>query len=97
VKVKLGGESKVDRETLPRDSSFVHAVGARRGLLELGSKTDGTGVKNGVSFLEVWDAINMLVSSIEIGVTRVTEALMPQQSFGMRVELVKAELLDRTG
>jgi hypothetical protein len=60
----LSCESKVYGETLPRNSGFARAVGAWRRLLELGRKTDRTGFKNWVCFLEMGDADNMLVCGI---------------------------------
>jgi hypothetical protein len=93
----LTGEGKVDRKTLPRDRSLAGAVGARRGLLQFGSKANRTGVKDWVGLLEMRDANNMLVGGVEIRVTGMTEALMPQQSFGARVKLMKTKLLNGTG
>jgi hypothetical protein len=81
----LSCESKVYKETLLRNSSFACAIGARRRLLELGGKTNRTGIKNWFRFLEMGDTFNMLVSSMKIGVTGMAELLVPQQLFGMRV------------
>jgi hypothetical protein len=94
----LTGEGKVNRKTLPRDRSLAGAVGgARRGLLQFGSKANRTGVKDWVGLLKMRDANNTLVGGVEIRVTGMTEALMPQQSFGARVKLTKTKLLNGTG
>jgi hypothetical protein len=78
----LTSESEVNGDALQRNGRFASGVSARRRFLEFGSMADGAGVENRVGTFEMRNAVNMLVRSIEIRITWVTKALVPQKAFG---------------
>lgn len=66
---------------MPRDSCFASGVGSRGRLLQLGGKADRARVQDGVSAFEVRDTVNMHVGGIEVRITWVRKALVPQEAF----------------
>ena len=73
----LAGEGKINTKSLPRNRSLTRWVEATRLLAEFGSDASGTKVKDGILVGELGDAIDVMVSVVNVFVTGMTQTLVP--------------------
>jgi hypothetical protein len=64
---------------------------SRCALLEFGRKAGRAGVKNRIVVLERWYSMDVLVRMVEIVVTTVGKALVPEKAISAHRELVQVE------
>jgi hypothetical protein len=79
----LSSEGKVDADTLIGDGGCLGGVGTRRTFLEFGGQADRTSIENRSGMFETGNTINIFVGIIEMLITDMIEALMPEKSFSI--------------
>jgi hypothetical protein len=84
----LPSKSEIDAKALVGDGSCAGRVGARRTFLHLGGKANGTGVKDRSRVFEARNTVNVFVSIVEVLITHVVKALVPEEVFSVSVEFL---------
>ena len=65
------------------DSSGASRIGSSSLFRLFRLNTGGAGVQNGISFRELGNTVNVLVSVVEVEVRRVAQALVPEETLGL--------------
>ena len=89
----LTGKSKVNRQALKRLGGLTSGGGTARLTTDFGSKTNGAMGKRRLLSRKFGNTGGKVVSTAELFITAVSQALMPKEPFSASRELVKGKCM----